>query len=82
MEPQITSNHLRFLVRSALAGVGFTFATEETFRPDIERGQLVPVLETYLPQFPGFYLYFPQRTDMSPKLRAMADHVRAFRREG
>ncbi len=80
VEPQITSNDLRFLLRLALAGAGITFATEETFRPYVARGELVSLLEDHLPPFPGFYLYFPQRTDHSPKLRALVDHVREARR--
>jgi DNA-binding transcriptional LysR family regulator len=82
VEPQITSNDLWFLLRSALAGAGLTFATAETFRPYVERGELVSVLDDFLPPFPGFYLYFPQRTDMSPKLRALVEHVREARRAG
>ncbi|MEO1315135.1 MAG: LysR substrate-binding domain-containing protein [Pseudomonadota bacterium] len=59
VEPQITTNDLRFMLRSALVGAGITFATEETFRPYIETGELVPLLQDYLPLFPGFFLYFP-----------------------
>ena len=55
VEPQITSNDLRFLLRLALAGAGITFATEETFRPYVVRGELVSLLEDHLPPFPGFY---------------------------
>lgn len=79
VEPQITTNDLWFMLRSALAGAGITFATEETFRPYIESGQLVSILEDYLPPFPGFYLYFPQRRNMAPKLRALIEHVRRYR---
>ncbi len=75
VEPQITTNDLRFMLRSALVGAGITFATEETFRPYIKTGQLVPLLQEYLPPFPGFFLYFPQRRNMAPKLRALVDHV-------
>jgi DNA-binding transcriptional LysR family regulator len=82
VQPQITSNDLTFLLRSTLTGAGLTFATEETFRPFIARGELVSVLDDFLPPFPGFYLYFPQRTDMSPKLRALVDHVREARHVG
>ncbi|WP_428929574.1 LysR family transcriptional regulator [Marinibacterium sp. SX1] len=82
VQPQITSNDLRFLLRAALAGAGLTFATEETFRTYIRRGQLVPVLEKFLPPFPGFHLFFPHRTDLSPKMRALVDHARAQRRNG
>lgn len=78
VEPQITTNDLRLMLRSALAGGGITFATEETFRPHIDSGALVSLLEDYLPPFPGFYLYFPSRRNMPPKLRALIDHVKAL----
>ncbi|TIT74432.1 MAG: hypothetical protein E5W45_09990, partial [Mesorhizobium sp.] len=59
------------------AGAGITFATEETFRPYVESGALVSLLEQYLPSFPGFFLYFPNRRNMAPKLRALVDHINA-----
>ncbi|RVD40899.1 LysR family transcriptional regulator [Mesorhizobium sp. M4A.F.Ca.ET.020.02.1.1] len=77
VEPQITTNDLRLMLRSALAGAGITFATEETFRPYVESGALVSLLEQYLPSFPGFFLYFPNRRNMAPKLRALVDHINA-----
>lgn len=79
VEPQITTNDLRFMLRSALCGAGITFATAETFRPYVEAGQLVPLLQDFLPPFPGFFLYFPQRRNMAPKLRALIEHVRRSR---
>ncbi|ORM73292.1 LysR family transcriptional regulator [Pantoea wallisii] len=81
VEPQITTNDLRLMLRLALAGGGITLATQETFRPYIESGQLVSLLDEFLPQFPGFYLYFPQRRNIAPKLRALIDHVREWRRQ-
>ena len=48
---------------------------------DIEAGELVALLEDYLPPFAGFYLYFPHRRNMAPKLRALVEHVRSWRRE-
>ncbi|ASQ06278.1 LysR family transcriptional regulator [Sinorhizobium meliloti] len=79
VEPQITTNDLRFMLRSALCGAGITFATEETFRPFVETGELVPLLQDFLPPFPGFFLYFPQRRNMTPKMRALIEHVRRWR---
>ncbi|EUM10156.1 LysR family transcriptional regulator [Enterobacter sp. BIDMC 30] len=78
VEPHITTNDLRLMLRLALAGGGITFATYETFRPFIEKGQLVSLLDDFLPPFPGFYLYFPQRRNMAPKLRALIEHVRQW----
>ncbi|WP_341487134.1 LysR family transcriptional regulator [Pararhizobium sp. A13] len=80
VEPQITTNDLRLMIRTALAGGGITFALEETFRPYIDRGELITALDDYLPPFPGFFLYFPNRRNMAPKLRALIHHVRAYRR--
>jgi DNA-binding transcriptional LysR family regulator len=79
VEPQITTNDLRLMLRSALSGVGITFALEETFRPYVETGRLVPLLQDFLLPFPGFFLYFPHRRNMAPKLRALVEHVRRWR---
>ncbi|WP_035674209.1 LysR family transcriptional regulator [Bradyrhizobium liaoningense] len=76
VNPRITTNDMWVMVRTACAGGGLTFGMEETFRPYIERGELVPVLEAYCPFFPGFFLYFPDRRNLPPKLRSLIDHVR------
>ena len=81
IEPQITTNDLRLMLRLALAGGGITLATQETFRPYIEGGQLVSLLDDFLPHFPGFYLYFPQRRNIAPKLRALIDYVKEWRQQ-
>lgn len=79
VNPQITTNDLSVMVRTALAGGGVTFATRATFQPYLARNDLVSVLDAYLPPFAGFYLYFPNRRNMAPKLRALVDFVRQAR---
>jgi DNA-binding transcriptional LysR family regulator len=79
VEPQITTNDLRLMLRAALAGGGLTFATEENLRPFLESGELLPLLQDFLPPFPGFFLYFPQRRNMAPKMAALVEHVRRWR---
>jgi DNA-binding transcriptional LysR family regulator len=76
VNPRITTNDMWVMVRTALAGGGLTFGLEETFRPYVRRGELVPLLERYCPPFAGFYLYFPDRRNLAPKLRALVSHVR------
>ena len=46
VEPQITTNDLRLMLRASLCGAGITFAMEETFRPFVKSGELVPLWET------------------------------------
>lgn len=82
VNPQVTTNDMLLMLRTALAGGGITFGIEETFRPWLDSGALVPLLQDYLPPFPGFYLYFPNRHNQPPKLRALVEHVRAFRDAG
>jgi Transcriptional regulator len=77
--PGFTTNDMALMVKLACAGAGIGFGMEETFRPHIEAGRLVPLLEDYLPPFAGFYLYYPNRRNMPPKMRAFLDFVRRFR---
>lgn len=74
--PEITTNDMALMTKLAVAGAGITFGIEESFRPFVERGELVPVLESFCPRFAGFYLYYPSRRHMAPKLRALIDHLR------
>lgn len=74
--PEITTNDMALMIKLALAGAGITCGLEESFRPFLETGQLVAVLEEFCPPFAGFYLYYPNRRNMAPKLRALVDHVR------
>lgn len=79
VEPQVTTNDMLLMIRTSLAGGGITFGMEETFLPYIRSGELMTVLDDWLPPFAGFYLYFPSRRSVTPKLRALIDHVREFR---
>lgn len=79
VDPQVTTNDLRLMLRMAIADGGITFGPWECFEEYFAQGSLVPLLEEYLPSFAGFYLYFPQRLHMAPKLRALVDHVRGWK---
>ena len=76
VNPRVTTNDMWVMVRTACAGGGLTFGMEELFRPYLARGELVTILDAWLPPFPGFFLYFPERRNLPPKLRALIDHVR------
>ncbi|MGY8631375.1 LysR family transcriptional regulator [Bradyrhizobium sp. 14AA] len=73
--PEITTNDMALMIKLAVAGAGITFGMEASFRPAIDRGELVPILEDYCPSFAGFYLYYPSRRNVAPKLRALIEHV-------
>lgn len=79
VDPCITTNDMGLMIRTAIAGGGITFGMEESFRPFLDSGQLVPLLQDYCPPFAGFFLYYPSRRNLAPKLRALVDHVRRAR---
>ena len=74
--PEITTNDMALMIKLAVAGAGITFGMEESFRPWMLRGELVPLLEQYCPRFAGFYLYYTSRRNVAPKLRALVEHLR------
>ncbi|MEH6691770.1 MAG: LysR family transcriptional regulator [Pseudorhizobium pelagicum] len=76
---EITTTDMALMIRLGVAGAGITFGMEESFRTHIERGDLVPLLDAHCPRFPGFYLYYPSRRNLAPKLRALVDHLRRHR---
>lgn len=76
--PEITTNDMALMIKLALSGAGISGGLEESFRPWLERGELVILLEKFSPPFPGFYLYYPSRR-MPPKLRALVNHLQRFR---
>lgn len=81
VEPRVTTNDMATMIRLACAGAGITFGMEETFRPYLARGELVPLLEAFCPPFPGFHLYYPRRQHQASKLRALVDYLRQWNRE-
>ncbi len=81
VNPRVTTNDMRVMIRLACAGAGLTFGMEETFRPYIDRAELVPLLEEFCPPFPGFHLYYPSRRNVPLKLRVLIDYLRRRRWE-
>ena len=61
---------------AALAGVGLAYLIEDKVAPLLKAGSLSRVLEDWCPPFPGFFLYYPGRRQVSPALRAFVDAIR------
>jgi DNA-binding transcriptional LysR family regulator len=80
VDPEVTTNDMGLMVGMALAGAGLTVGMAETFAPWLNDGRLCAVLDPFCPPLPGFFLFYPSRRHLAPKLRAMVDHVKAWRR--
>lgn len=68
------------LVSFAKAGLGLSYVADIAVEQEQRAGLLVRVLEPYLPTTPGLFLYFPQRAQAQPKLRAFIDVTRKLLR--
>jgi DNA-binding transcriptional LysR family regulator len=65
--------------RLAVAGLGITMSFDSHVREELERGELVRVLDKFCEPFPGYYLYYPQRRLASRALRALVEHLQRSR---
>ena len=63
-------------LRAALDGGGLIYGVEEQVGSDLAAGRLVRVLENWCPPFPGFFLYYPTRRQLSPALSALVAALR------
>ncbi|MCQ4628754.1 LysR family transcriptional regulator [Shinella sp. CPCC 100929] len=79
VSPEITTNDMALMIKLAIAGAGISFGMQESYRAAIERGELIPILGDFCAGFPGFYLYYPSRRNVAPKLRALVRHVQNLR---
>jgi DNA-binding transcriptional LysR family regulator len=64
------------LRRACLDGAGLAFLLRDLVADDVAAGRLVPLLADWCEPFPGFFLYYHSRRQLSPALRAFIDWMR------
>ena len=64
------------IIDAALAGAGLAYVIEEQVASLLQSGALARALEDWCPPFPGFFLYYPGRRQVSPALAAFIDAIR------
>ena len=78
VEGPLTTNEPAMAIRAAIDGLALTHMLEPAVRAAIAAGQLETVLDDWLPPFDGFYLYYPSRLQVPPKLRVFVEHLRKY----
>ena len=76
VEGPLISGDVDVVTDAALAGVGLAYLFEEQLASLLQAGALSRVLEDWCPPFPGFFLYYPGRRQVSPALAASIDAFR------
>lgn len=74
-EPRITSDNFAFLRELALAGVGVVALPRAVVTTELAAGQLEHLLAEWTGEPASMFLVFPSRRDISPRVRAFADHL-------
>jgi DNA-binding transcriptional LysR family regulator len=64
------------IVDAAVAGVGIGYVLEDRVLRELQAGELVRLFAEWCQPFPGFYLYYPGRRQVSPALAAFIDALR------
>ncbi|WP_227458739.1 LysR family transcriptional regulator [Cupriavidus pauculus] len=73
----LIANDKSMLHQAALAGLGLIYEFPHHIADALASGALVTVLDEWTPPFSGFYLYYPSRALMPPKLRVFVDFLKA-----
>jgi DNA-binding transcriptional LysR family regulator len=78
VDGNLTVNDVPLAIRAAQDGIGLTCVLETSAHAALDAGHLERVLEPWLPPFDGFYLYYPSRFQVPPKLRVFIDFIREW----
>ncbi|RYZ91986.1 MAG: LysR family transcriptional regulator [Proteobacteria bacterium] len=79
VKPSIITNDSIIALDMIQTGAGMAYTTEDAIRDKLNAGKLETVLDSYAPTSSGYYLYFPQRSQVQPKLRAFIEHLQDTR---
>src|SRR6476659_1879780 len=79
VDGRVMVNETDLAIRAAVDGLGIAYTLEALAEPFLRSGQLVRVLEDWLPSFEGLYLYYPGHRQVPATLRALIDMMRTAR---
>jgi DNA-binding transcriptional LysR family regulator len=71
-------NDVLLAIDAAVEGLGVVYSPEEAISDKLRSGKLEVILDQFTVISSGVYLYFPQRSQVHPKLRAFIDHIKRF----
>lgn len=79
VDSRVVTNDGAVLVDAAVAGVGLACVFEDMVRELVSEKRLVRVLDAYCPRIPGYFLYYPSRQHLAPKLEVLVNFLKIGR---
>ncbi|MBO3762045.1 LysR family transcriptional regulator [Ciceribacter sp. L1K22] len=77
----IEVNSPQATLRGARAGLGVAMIPDFIGRPYVDSGELIPLLEDFLPNDRGIYAVYPHRRYLPAKVRSFVDYLHAWFRK-
>src|SRR5438105_378637 len=75
----LIANDFPTVLGAAVEGLGLAQVPQPIAAGPVKAGKLVTLLEPFASMTPGVFLYYPNRRQMAPKLRAFIDHIKSAR---
>lgn len=76
VDGRMVCNDAELMIRGALDGSGIAYVLESMVDEHLRQKRLVRVLADFCPPFPGYFLYYPSRAHVAPKLKALVDFLK------
>ena len=76
VDGHVVTNDGAVLVDAAAEGIGLAYVFENMVGAPVSERRLVRVLDKYCPQIPGYFLYYPSRLNLAPKLKVLIDFLK------
>jgi DNA-binding transcriptional LysR family regulator len=76
VDGSILTNDGSVLVDAAAEGIGLAYVFENMASTLVSEKRLVRVLDKYCPHIPGYFLYYPSRQNLAPKLKVLIDFLK------
>ena len=76
VEGRLVFDDEEMVIGAALADAGLAYVIEDQVSSLLQAGALVRALEDWCAPFPGFFLYYPGRRQVSPALGAFIEAIR------
>jgi DNA-binding transcriptional LysR family regulator len=76
VEGHVVTNDGAVLVDAAAEGIGLAYVFENMVSALVAEKRLARVLDKYCPQIPGYFLYYPSRLNLAPKLKVLIDFLK------
>ncbi|SAK57563.1 LysR family transcriptional regulator [Caballeronia ptereochthonis] len=76
VDGQTVFNSTSLMLQAALDATGLAYVPFDLIEPHVAAGRLIPVLQEWWPQYPGYHLYYANRRQISPALALVIETLR------